>query len=113
VRQSAKRMRIPDILEIGELVALFEELSLRERVMVLLDAVTGLRRGEALKWMDALFAQLELSVTRSIYRGVVGRCKTEASQKPVPLDPWIAEELWTWKRATPNNQPEDWIFASN
>jgi integrase len=45
VRQSAKHMRIPDILEVGELVALFEELSLRERVMVLLDAVTGLRRG--------------------------------------------------------------------
>jgi integrase len=96
-------------------VALFEELSLRERVMVLLDAVTGLRRGElmALKWMDTLFEQLELSVTRSIYRGVIGRCKTEASQKPVPLDPWIAEELLTWKRATPYNQPEDWVFASN
>lgn len=114
VRQSAKRMRIPDILEVGELAALFGELSLRERVMVLLDAVTGLRRGElmALKWLDALFEQLELSVIRSIYRGVVGRCKTEASQKPVPLDPWIAEELLTWKRATPYNQPEDWIFAS-
>jgi len=33
VRQSAKRMRIPEILDIEELVALFEELSHRERVM--------------------------------------------------------------------------------
>jgi len=114
VRQSAKRVRIPDVLEVTELGALFAELSHRERVMVLLDALTGLRRGEliALKWQDADFEQLELSVTRSIYRQVVGRCKTEASQRPVPLDPWVAEALLTWKRATPYNQPQDWIFGS-
>jgi integrase len=66
----------------------------------------------ALKWQDVNFEELELSVTRSIFRQVVGRCKTKASQKPVPLDPWIAEELLTWRRASPYNQPEDWIFAS-
>lgn len=88
VRQSAKRQRIHDFLEIWELVALFEQLSSRNRVMVLLDAITGLRRGEliALKWQDVDFEHLELSVTRSIYQGVVGRCKNEVSQKPVPLD---------------------------
>jgi integrase len=114
VRQSATRKSIPDILDVAELVALFEELSHRERVMVLLDALTGLRRGElmALKWQDGNFEELELSVTRSIYRQIVGPCKTEASKKPVPLDPWIAEELLTWRRTSPYNQPEDWIFAS-
>ncbi|HEY2040549.1 MAG TPA: tyrosine-type recombinase/integrase [Edaphobacter sp.] len=114
VRQSAKRMQIPDILEVGELGQLFDQLSHRERVMVLLDAITGFRRSElmALKWLDVDFEQLEISVTRWIYRQVVGRCKTEISRKPVPLDPWIAEELLTWNRATPYNQPEDWVFAS-
>jgi integrase len=89
VRQSAKRMRTPDILEVHELVALF-------------DVVTGLRRSEliGLKWFDVDFEQLELSVTRSVYRQRVGRCKTEISKKPVPLDPWVAEELLTWKRAS-------------
>ena len=33
-------------------------------------------------------------------------------EEPVPLDPWVAEELRTWKRAAPYNQPEDWVFAS-
>jgi integrase len=114
VRQSGKRQRIPVILDLGEIAALFTELPLRERVMVLLDAVTGLRRGEliALKWMDVDFEHLELSVTRSIYRGVVGPCKTEISQKPVPLDPWVAEELLAWRRAAPYTQAEDWVFAS-
>lgn len=114
VRQSAKRMQTPDVLEVGELALLFDQLPYRERVMVLLDAITGFRRSElmALKWLDVDFEQLEISLTRSIYRQVVGRCKTEISRKPVPLDPWIAEELLTWKRATPYNQPEDWVFAS-
>lgn len=114
VRQSAKRMRAPDILEVGELVGLFDQLSHRDRAMALLDVVTGLRRSEliGLKWLDVDFEQLELSVTRSVYRQRVGRCKTEISRKPVPLDPWVAEELLTWKRAAPYNQLEDWVFAS-
>jgi integrase len=67
VRQSAKRMQTPDILETGELRLLFDQLSHRERVMVLLDSVTGLRRSElmAIKWLDVDFEQLELSVTRA------------------------------------------------
>jgi integrase len=114
VRQSAKRMKTPDILEVSELVALFDQLSHRDRAMALLDVVTGLRRSEliGLKWKDVDFEQLELAVTRSVYRQRVGRCKTEISRKPVPLDPWVAEELLSWKRAAPYNQPEDWAFAS-
>jgi integrase len=44
---------------------------------------------------------------------VVGRCKTEASKRPLPLDPTVAEELRWWKQSTPYNQPDDWVFASN
>lgn len=114
VRQSGKRMKTPDILEVGELNALFNQLSHRDRAMALLDTVTGLRRSEliGLKWSDVDFEKLELSVTRSVYRQRVGRCKTEISKKPVPLDPWVAEELLSWKRAAPYNQPVDWVFAS-
>lgn len=114
VRQSGKRMSIPDILEVHELRNLFNELSHRDRAMALLDTVTGLRRSEliGLKWSDVDFEKLELSVTRSVYRQRVGRCKTEISRKPVPLDPWVAEELLTWRRAAPYNQPGDWVFAS-
>ena len=48
----------------------------------------------------------------SIYCNVVGKCKTEASRKPVPMDPTLATELWTWKHNSSYAQPEDWIFAS-
>ena len=46
VRQSAKRERTPDILELAELQLLFTNLSVRERTVALLDAATGLRVSE-------------------------------------------------------------------
>lgn len=54
----------------------------------------------------------ELSVIRSIVFGVVGRCKTESSQKPVPLHPLLREALSTWKETCKFTGVDDWIFAS-
>jgi integrase len=95
-------------------IDLYDRSAVYGRGLDVLDVVTGLRRSEliGLKWLDVNFEELELSVTRSVYRQRVGKCKTEISRKPVPLDPWVAEELLTWKRAAPYNQPEDWVFAS-
>jgi integrase len=114
VRQSAKRERIPDVLELEELQLLFGKLELRERTLVLLDAATGLRASEllALRWEDVDFKALELSVTRSIWHQIVGNCKTEASVKPVPLDSYMAEDLLRWRRISPYPMPGDWVFAS-
>jgi integrase len=114
VRQSAKRERVPEYLEIHELRALLAELKEREKTLVLLDAATGIRRGEllALKWEDVDFERLELKVMRSIVHQVVGRCKTETSQKPVPLDALLVEVLRQWQASTPYNAPQNWIFAS-
>ncbi len=114
VRQSAKRQRIPEWLEPEELSALLSQLDRCFRLMVFLDAATGLRRSElfALKWGDVEFENLQIVVRRSIYRSVVGNCKTEASKKPVPMDPILAAELWAWKQRSPYNQPHDWVFAS-
>jgi integrase len=86
VRQSAKRERTPDVLELAELQLLLSKLAVRERTLALLDAATGLRVSEllALRWGDVDFENLELRVTRSIWHQVVGNCKTEASAKPCP-----------------------------
>jgi len=65
------------------------------RTAVILDAVSGLRVEEllGLKWEDVRFDQLELNVTRSVSRRVVTPCKTEASRKPIPMNPEIADML--------------------
>jgi integrase len=85
VRQSSKRQSIPDILEVSEVQAIVAELQVRERVLLFLDMATGLRRGElaGVKWHDFDFTDLDIDVQRSVVDQVVGRCKTEASQKRV------------------------------
>ncbi|MHB1938595.1 MAG: tyrosine-type recombinase/integrase [Acidobacteriaceae bacterium] len=115
VRQSSKRQRIPDILEVEEIQRMLERLQLRERVLVFLAMATGLRQGElaGLQWRDIDFEKLLIDVNKSVVYQVVGRCKTEASKKPVPLDTYTAEDLLTWYRHTPYRSPEDWVFASD
>ena len=100
VRQSAKRERTPDILELAELQLLLSKLAVREHTLALLDAATGLRVSELLarRWCDVDFENLELRVTRSIWHQVLGNCKTEASAKPVPMDSYMAEDLLRWRR---------------
>src|SRR5207247_1140815 len=85
-RQSAKRRTAPDILTTNEVQGLLANLRFRERTLVLLAVTTGLRRSElfALKWKDVDFQGKQICVTRSIVQNVIGVCKTESSQKPVP-----------------------------
>lgn len=114
VRQSAKRRKIPEILSVSEVQRLISTLPLRERTLVLLDFGTGLRMSElfALKWSDINFHTGDISITRSIVMQIVGACKTEASQKPIPLDTHLAEALQAWREHTRYRAPDDWVFAS-
>lgn len=74
VRQSAKRERIPEVLEPAEVQGLLLQLKSCFRLMVLLDVTTGLRRSElfALKWNDVDFSNMRLDVLRSIYLRHIG-----------------------------------------
>jgi integrase len=114
VRQSAKRRTAPDILTTNEVQGLLANLRFRERTLVLLAVTTGLRRSElfALKWKDVDFQAKQIYVTRSIVQNVVGICKTESSQKPVPAHDDLVEALREWRGQTPYQSSESWVFAS-
>jgi integrase len=114
VRQSAKRKRIPLVLTPQEIHSLIAALPLRESTLIFLDAGTGLRMSElfALKWQDIHFATGEISVIRSIVMQVVGPCKTEASQRPIPMDSSLAQALKIWQTQSEFTAPNDWVFAS-
>ncbi len=62
---------------------------------------------------DVRFEELEINVQRSVVDQVVGKCKTEASQKPVPIDEYTMANLKTWFRETPFKNPDDWFFAAD
>jgi hypothetical protein len=85
-----------------ETKALISGLNLRERRLELLAASTALRQSAlfGLKWGDINFAQATMSVTRSIVHGVVGPCKTESSQKLVPVHPNMTSDDWVFCKQT-------------
>lgn len=114
VRQGAKRRTTPSVLTPAEIKALIGGLGMRERTLVLVAASTGLRQSElfGLKWGDINFAQGTMSVTRSVVYGVVGSCKTESSQKPVPVHPTVSEALVKWREGSRFTKCDDWVFAS-
>lgn len=118
VRQSAKRLKVPEILSAEEFRALIGQLNQQHRTMVVLAACSGLRRGElfGLKWGDIDFNAKQANVSRSIVlntrREKVGNCKTESSNKPVPLSDVILQDLELWRAEAEYAGASDWVFAS-
>jgi len=114
VRQSAKRRSPPVVLTPGEIRTLLEGLKIREKTLVFIAASTGIRQSElfALKWNDIDFSAGTMNVARSIVHGFVGPCKTESSQKPVPIHPLVVAALDEWRSQSSYRGPDDWLFAS-
>lgn len=115
VRQSEKREKIPEVLSAEEFRRLEAALPLRERVLVCLALSMGLRRGElaGLRWHDIDFEQLTITVQRSVVDQIVGRAKTEASQRPLPMDPRIATLLKDWRSVSKYLHSQDYVFATD
>ena len=114
VRQGAKRRRAPDVLTAAEIKRWSTTYPCGSGRLSLLAASTGLRQSElfGLKWRDVDFQRGELYVIRSVVFGVVGRCKTESSQKPVPLHHLLGEAHLNWRRTCKFTGTVDWVFAS-
>lgn len=114
VRQSSKRVRVTEPLEAAEFRALILELPQKMRVIGIVAATTGLRISEVLglKWKDIDWGSLQMDVTRSVVDGVLRKCKTETSRRPVPIDEFTKDELLSWRRETAYAESDDWVFAS-
>jgi integrase len=108
------RRRAPTVLMPAEIKVLVDGLGIRERTLVLLAVSTGLRQSEwfGLKWGDIDLVQYTMNVTRSIVYGVVGPCKTESSQKPVPIHPRLADALSDWRNLCVYTKPDDWVLPA-
>ncbi len=114
VRASGKRLTTPETLTAEEFPALFGKLPGRERAMGTTCATTGLRISETLglKWEDIDFEKRQANVLRSVVDGAIGRCKSEISQQPVPLDELTLDELRSWRKLTMYASDADWAVAS-
>ena len=80
--------------------------------MVMVAACLGLRASEimGLQWRDFNWEDLTVLIRRGVCR--TGDTKTEASQKPLPIDPRLArslEELW---KSSSHKSPQDWVSSN-
>jgi integrase len=114
VRTSQKRLRDKDVLTPEEFQKLVQQLSVRDRAMVLLIGSTGLRRSEmiALTWSDLNIRTMEVNVLRSCVRNRFGETKTESSRRPVPLHPIVLSALLEWRAQSPFAEDLDFLFPS-
>jgi len=114
VRQSAERLKIPEVLEPSEIQSLLSHLEAPYRLMVLLAVTTGLRRSElfALKWSDFDFSTHSVQIRRAIYNQTVGKCKSPTSRKDLPLSVYAATELMDWQQQSTYKEADHWVFAS-
>lgn len=115
VRQSAVRLRDPDVLTLDEMRNMLGHMtSVVAKMMVLTAAASALRRSElrGLKWVDLDFVNLWFHLQRGVVGKMETRMKTKASRKGVPMHPDLALALERWRAVTPYPRDTDWVFAS-
>ena len=114
VKQSGKRKMEPCVLSKTQLEELLSNLGIREQLLVLTAATTGLRRSElaGLKWSDMDLVNGWISVNRSVDNNLENPCKTEASRKAVPLDLRIVPFFQRWYEVSLFKAPDDYVFAA-
>ena len=97
-------------------LAILGELEVRDRALVLLDAVLGLRRGElgGLHWEDCRF-DADVFVIRHSFDwkgGIENPPKTERSAAKLPMHAVLKDALLMWQKETPYQRPQDYVFPS-
>lgn len=100
------------VLSLDQARDLFAACEVRERVMVKLCGLAGMRPGEAfaLKWSDVRGDRLHVS--RRVYRRVIDTPKTKKSTRIVALSESIIRDLEEWRQTSPHTLPGDWLFPS-
>ena len=95
--------------EVKTVLSLF---GLRERLIVKLGVLAGMRPGEVfgLKWKHLRGDHLQ--VRQRIYRGEVDEPKTNHSIREVALTAGLLEEIREWKKVSKDTRPDAWVFPS-
>jgi integrase len=98
-------------LTIQQLQTIHTVLDLRERLIVSLAGISGLRPGEVcgLKWTD--IHPDGLHIERAIYRGIIQTPKTHHSIRTAAISLSIRADLEEWRNQARYRKPDDWIFA--
>jgi integrase len=123
---SRAKVKPPDKTAIRKVFELADNHSPDVRTMFLLDAMTGLRRGEilALQWRDIDWLNEEALIQRAICKAkatdgvhkwswILSEPKSETSIRRVGLAPVVLEALRNWNRLSNPVSDQAFVFARN
>jgi integrase len=107
-RRQKGRLKVGvDIPTPDEVRAIIAHLGGRWRPMLLTAIFTGLRASElrGLRWTDVDLKRSELHVRQRADRfGIIGRPKSEAGERTIPLLPMVVNALREWKLVCPKGE---------
>jgi integrase len=100
------------VMTIEEVNKCFSVLELRDRLIVKLALLAGMRPGEILalrwKWLTDHSAEVQ----QRIYRGELDVPKTRKSNRSVALPDGLSADIKAWMAVSPDARPEAWVFPS-
>lgn len=100
------------VLTSDEFMRMLTVLDLREKVIVRLATIEGMRPGEitALKVGDLELSDFRINVRRRLYRGNIDDPKTGRSKREVALTYGTLSLMEVWVDRLIRNSAEDWVF---
>ncbi len=111
VPRDAKRPERP-VMNREEVQQCFAALELRERLIVKLAVLAGLRPGEIFGLQWGHFSETHAGIRQGIYRGHIDSPKTFHSIRKAALSAGILEEIRAWKSMSLVTSDDAWVFPS-
>ena len=107
VRTSTKK-----VMTMEQVKECFSVLSVRDRLVVKLAVLGGMRPGEILGLQWKHVGEGEIAVRQRLYRNDLDVPKTRHSVRTVALPDGVAEDITEWREAAPTVDPDAWVFPS-
>ena len=111
IPRDAKRP-VHTVMTLEEVKTCFEVLAPRERLILKLAILAGLRPGEifGLKWVH--LSETHADIRQRVYRGHIDSPKTSNSVRKAALAAGLLDDIQAWKAIAPDDSPDAWVFAS-
>src|SRR5438093_3314723 len=99
-------------LSMKEVKKVCDALNLRERLIVKLAVLAGMRPGEISGLRRGQIGESSAAIEQRVYRGTIDRPKANKSKRFAALSSGLRVDMEAWLGRDPEGQPSDWLFPS-
>jgi len=100
------------VMNLDEVKRCVDVLDLRERVIVKLAIIAGMRPGEIFGLTWGRLSENYVEIVQRVYRGRIDTPKTNQSVRKAALPAGVAKDIVIWREFAVDTKPESFVFAS-